>query len=194
LLWQDSIGEQQGGSCAWTLKCKWPWMPTRHVQVDYKIKGRYIAPPFDTNLLTTMWHLVTTSQIFVSSFFKYVKLVELAMILIVGNVKDERYFSTLASHQTHHPFTIGCAHVCATFLYYTTFPLWKMHWVMEMCLTPLVLWRLGCNDILCETHKTSKMEEALVVVLHLWLQGIYIAIFCNNNFFLALLVSNEFQA
>jgi hypothetical protein len=49
-------------------------------------------------------------------------------------------------------------------------------------------------NILCEAHKTSKVEEALVVVLHLWLQGIYVVIFCNNNFLLALLVSNEFQA
>jgi hypothetical protein len=49
-------------------------------------------------------------------------------------------------------------------------------------------------NILCEAHKTSKVEEALVVVLQLWLQGIYIAIFCNNKFFLVLLVSNEFQA
>ncbi len=49
-------------------------------------------------------------------------------------------------------------------------------------------------NILCEAYKTSKVEEALIVVLHLWLQGIYIAIFCNNNFFFALLVPNEFQA
>ncbi len=39
---------------------------------------------------------MTTSQNFVSRFFKYVKLVELAIILVVGNVEDERYLSTLA--------------------------------------------------------------------------------------------------
>jgi hypothetical protein len=98
-------------------------MPTRHVQIDYEVKGNHIASPFNTNLLTKMWHLVTTSWIVVSSFFKYVKLVELVMVLIVGNEEDEFYFSILASHQTHHLFTIGCAHVCATFLYYTKFPL-----------------------------------------------------------------------
>jgi hypothetical protein len=49
-------------------------------------------------------------------------------------------------------------------------------------------------NILCEAHKTSKVGETLVVVLHLWLQGIYIAIFGNNKFSIALLVSNEFQA
>jgi hypothetical protein len=102
----------------------------------------------------SLWHKFSNEdvapcdniQILVSSFFKYVKLVELAMVLIVDTNEDERYFSTLVSHQTHHPFTIGYVHVCAIFLYNTKFPLWKMHWVMEMCLTPLFLWRLGCNE------------------------------------------------
>jgi hypothetical protein len=71
-------------------------MLARHVQVDYEVKGKYIALSFDTNLLTKMWHLVTTSRILVSNFFYYVKLVELAMVLVVGSVEDERYFSTLA--------------------------------------------------------------------------------------------------
>jgi len=45
-----------------------------------------MAPHFDLNLLTKMWHLVTTFQIFSSSFSKYVKLVELAIVQIVGSV------------------------------------------------------------------------------------------------------------
>ncbi len=55
-----------------------------------------MAPPFDLNPLTKMWHLVTTFRILSFSFLKYVKLVELAMVQIVGNMEDERRFSTLA--------------------------------------------------------------------------------------------------
>jgi hypothetical protein len=55
-----------------------------------------MAPPFDTNLLTRIWCLVTTSQILVSNFLEYVKLVELAMVQVVGSVEDEPCFSTLA--------------------------------------------------------------------------------------------------
>jgi len=39
-----------------------------------------MAPPFDINPLIKMWHVVmTTSWVFVCSYFEYVKLVELAM-------------------------------------------------------------------------------------------------------------------
>jgi hypothetical protein len=55
-----------------------------------------VARPFDLNLLTKMWRLVTTSRVFFSSFSKYVKLVELAVVQIVGSVEDEKCFSTLA--------------------------------------------------------------------------------------------------
>jgi hypothetical protein len=50
---------------------------------------------FDTNLLTRMWHLVTTFQFFLCSFPNYVKLAEMAMVQIVVNVEDEHCFSTL---------------------------------------------------------------------------------------------------
>jgi hypothetical protein len=55
-----------------------------------------MAPPFDTNPLMRMWCLVTTFWILVYKFPKYVKLVELAMVQIVGSVEDERCFFTLA--------------------------------------------------------------------------------------------------
>jgi hypothetical protein len=55
-----------------------------------------MVPPFDISPLTKMWHLVTASRILVSSFPKYVKFVELAMVHIIGNVEDEKCFSTLA--------------------------------------------------------------------------------------------------
>ncbi len=55
-----------------------------------------MAPPFDLNPLTKMWRLVTTFQILSFSFPKYVKSAKLAMVQIVGNVEDEKCFSTLA--------------------------------------------------------------------------------------------------
>jgi hypothetical protein len=54
-----------------------------------------MAPPFDLNPLTKMWHLVTTFQVLSFSFPKYLKLVELAMVQIVSGVEDEKCFSTL---------------------------------------------------------------------------------------------------
>jgi hypothetical protein len=66
-----------------------------------------MVPPFDTNSLTRMWHLVTTFRILFSSFLEYVKLVELAMVQIIGNVEDERCLSTLAfmKSKLHNKFT-----------------------------------------------------------------------------------------
>jgi hypothetical protein len=46
----------------------------------------YMVPPFDTNPLTILWHLVTTFQQLVSNFLKYIKLSKLAMVQIIGNV------------------------------------------------------------------------------------------------------------
>jgi hypothetical protein len=43
-----------------------------------------------------MWRLLIASQVLVCSFLKYVKLVEMAIVQIVGNVKDECCFFTLA--------------------------------------------------------------------------------------------------
>jgi len=40
-----------------------------------------MAPPFNINPLTNMWHLMTTFPIHVCNFPKYVKLVELAMVV-----------------------------------------------------------------------------------------------------------------
>jgi hypothetical protein len=66
------------------------------VKLTMKSNATCVAPPFDLNLLTKMWHLVTTFRVFLSSFSKYVKLVELAMVQIIGSVEDEKCFSILA--------------------------------------------------------------------------------------------------
>jgi hypothetical protein len=73
-----------------------------------------MAPPFDTNPLTKMWPLVTTSRILIYNFPKYVKLTKMAMVQIVGSVEDEHCFSTLVFMKsklhnmltTHLPFVV----------------------------------------------------------------------------------------
>jgi len=54
-----------------------------------------MAPPFDTNLPTRMWQLVTISHILITSFPKYVKLAKLAMVQVIGSVENEKYFFIL---------------------------------------------------------------------------------------------------
>jgi hypothetical protein len=55
-----------------------------------------MAPLLTPILLTKMWHLVTTFQVHVCSFPKYVNLAEMVVVQIVGSVEDECCFSTLA--------------------------------------------------------------------------------------------------
>jgi hypothetical protein len=51
--------------------------------------------PFDLNPLTRMRHLVTEFHMLVCSFSKYVKLIKLIMMLVVGSVENEKCFFTL---------------------------------------------------------------------------------------------------
>jgi hypothetical protein len=55
-------------------------------------------PPtlFHIHLLTKMWHLVTTFHILVPNFLKYMNVVKLVLVQVVGSVVDKRCFSTLA--------------------------------------------------------------------------------------------------
>jgi hypothetical protein len=55
-----------------------------------------MAPSVYLNPLTKMWCLGTRFRVLSSSFLEYVKLVELAIVQIVGSMEDERCFSTLA--------------------------------------------------------------------------------------------------
>jgi hypothetical protein len=55
-----------------------------------KSSATRMTPPFDTNALTKMCHLVMASWILVSNFLEYVKLTKLTMVQIVDNVEDER--------------------------------------------------------------------------------------------------------
>jgi hypothetical protein len=61
-----------------------------------------------------MWHLVTTSHILVTNFLEYVKLVELAMVQMIGSVEDKKCLSIIALMKskfcnrltTHLPFVV----------------------------------------------------------------------------------------
>jgi hypothetical protein len=60
-----------------------------------------MAPPFDNNPFIRMWHLVTTFQVLVCNFSEYVKLAEMAMVQIMGNVEDEHSLFMLAFMKLH---------------------------------------------------------------------------------------------
>ncbi len=51
--------------------------------------------PLDCNLCSRMWALLTTNQIIFSKLSKCLKLVELSMVVVLGKVEDENYFSNL---------------------------------------------------------------------------------------------------
>jgi hypothetical protein len=55
-----------------------------------------MEPPFDLNPLTQIWKTFDASHVFMHFFIKYFKLVEMAIVHVLGNVEDERCFSSLA--------------------------------------------------------------------------------------------------
>jgi hypothetical protein len=48
------------------------------------------------NPLTKLWRVVDTSSMLRHGMSKYLKLVEITTVLVLGNVEDERTFSTLS--------------------------------------------------------------------------------------------------
>ncbi len=56
--------------------------------------------PFDINLLTKLWKTFSSFQIFEQKIFEYIKLVELAVVQVIGLVEDEWCFSTFTSMKT----------------------------------------------------------------------------------------------
>ncbi len=57
-----------------------------------------MAKLIDVNPLTHLWHTFSTSKLFVYSFPKYFKLVEITMVQVISNIKDEQCFISLASY------------------------------------------------------------------------------------------------
>jgi hypothetical protein len=54
-----------------------------------------LKPLHDCNPTTQMWRRFTSNVILKNNFFKYFKLVEFAIDVILGNVEDECTFSTI---------------------------------------------------------------------------------------------------
>jgi len=55
-----------------------------------------MAKTIDVNPFTHLWCILLASILLACSFVEYVKLVEIAMVQVLGNVKDEWCFSSLA--------------------------------------------------------------------------------------------------
>ncbi len=53
--------------------------------------------PFDVNQVTKLWRTLTSFQILENKILEYMKLVELAVVQVIGVVEDEHYFSMLTS-------------------------------------------------------------------------------------------------
>jgi hypothetical protein len=51
--------------------------------------------PFVLNPLTQIWRIVDASQVLTHSFPKYIKLVEMEVVHVLGRVENERCFSFL---------------------------------------------------------------------------------------------------
>jgi hypothetical protein len=50
---------------------------------------------FDLNLLIHLWHTISSSRILCHNPFEYFMLVEIGSNLVLGNMEDEKCFSTL---------------------------------------------------------------------------------------------------
>jgi hypothetical protein len=59
-----------------------------------------MAKPIDVNPLTHLWHILLTSKLFAYSFSECFKLVEIAMVHVIGSVQDERCFISLAFYKS----------------------------------------------------------------------------------------------
>ena len=51
--------------------------------------------PVDQNSLTRIWTTISASKVLSSSFSKYLKLVEIGLVQVIGSVEDEHCFSAL---------------------------------------------------------------------------------------------------
>jgi hypothetical protein len=54
-----------------------------------------MEPPFDTNPLTKLWRFLDTNTALVAQFPEYLKLVQIAMVHVLGSIEDEHVFSSL---------------------------------------------------------------------------------------------------
>ncbi len=58
---------------------------------------KYMEPPFDMKPLTHLWHYLDSCTILrVKAFLEYYRLVEVAIVQVLGSMEDERCFNSLA--------------------------------------------------------------------------------------------------
>ncbi len=55
-----------------------------------------MVEPFDTNPVTKLWVTINNNVLLTQQLNEYLKLVKIAMVSMLGFVKDERIFSMLA--------------------------------------------------------------------------------------------------
>jgi hypothetical protein len=55
-----------------------------------------MAKPIDVNHVFCLWCTLLTSRVLSFSFPKYFKLAKIAMVQVIGSVKDECYLNSLA--------------------------------------------------------------------------------------------------
>jgi hypothetical protein len=69
LIWRKASGSRN--KWFWAADCQWPWLLARPFQAHNEVKysSIYGASFCFPNPLTRMWHLVTTSQLLLSSFW-----------------------------------------------------------------------------------------------------------------------------
>jgi hypothetical protein len=54
-----------------------------------------IKKPFDINLVTRMWRSIEANSFLRHSLNEYIKVAEIAIVMVLGSVQDERTFSML---------------------------------------------------------------------------------------------------
>jgi hypothetical protein len=66
-------------------------------KLTMKMKApKAMAEPVDTNLVTKLWVTINTNALIIQWLNEYLKLVDITVVLVLGYVKDELTFSTLA--------------------------------------------------------------------------------------------------
>jgi hypothetical protein len=56
--------------------------------------SKAMEKPKDENLVTKLWCQLATNSLLIVHLSEFMKLVELAIVQIIGNIEDERIFST----------------------------------------------------------------------------------------------------
>ena len=61
-----------------------------------EVGSRMMQKPIDINLVTCMWRNVEANTYLLHSLSEYIKVTKLAIVMVLGNVQDERTFNMLS--------------------------------------------------------------------------------------------------